>query len=185
MLGMNEIRKGQAIVLEGQPYLVVEAHFLKKQQRRPVVRSKLKHLRTGNLKEHTFMQSDKIAEAQITKRTWQFLYVSDGTYVFMDQETYEQFELSEEVVGEMKVYLLEGQTVMVVMFDGSPVSVELPIKIDRKVIEAPPGVRGDTSNNVTKEATIEGGLKLKVPLFIHEGDMIKIDTRTGQYLERA
>jgi elongation factor P len=185
MLSMNDVRKGKAIVLEGEPYLVMEANFLKKQQRRPVVRSRLKHLKTGNMREHTFMQSDKIEEADITKQKWQFLF-GDGTrFTFMDQATYEQLEFTQDVVGEAARYLLEGQEVDLLLFDGAPVSVLLPIKIERKVIEAPPGVRGDTSGNLVKEVVVEGGVKLKAPLFINEGDVIRLDTRTGDYVERA
>lgn len=182
---MNDVRKGMAIVLEGEPYLVVQADFLKKQQRRPVVRSKLKHLKTGSMREHTFMQSDKIPEADIIRRTWQYLYPSGNAYVFMDQETYEQFELGSDIVGDAAKYLLEGQEAQVVLFDGLPVSIELPIKIQRKVLEAPDAVRGDTSTNVTKDVTIEGGMVIKAPQFIREGDTIRIDTRTGAYVERA
>jgi elongation factor P len=185
MLSMNDVRKGQAIVLEGEPYLVAEAHFLKKQQRRPVVRSRLKHLRSGAMREHTFMQSDKIAEADITKRAWQFIYVNGERFVFMDQETFEQSELGKEVVGEAAQYLLEGQNIDVLLFDGAPVSVDLPVKIERKVVEAPPGVRGDTSGNVMKDIVVEGGVRLKAPLFINEGDTIRVDTRTGTYVERV
>lgn len=185
MLSMNDVRKGKAIVLEGEPYLVMEASFLKKQQRRPVVRSRLKHLKTGNMREHTFMQSDKIEEADITKQKWQFLFGDGTTFTFMDQATYEQLEFTQEVVGEAARYLLEGQEVDLLLFDGNPVSVLLPIKIERKITETAPGVRGDTSANVMKEAKIEGDVTVKVPLFIKEGDSIRIDTRSGEYVERA
>ncbi len=103
----------------------------------------------------------------------------------MDKETYDQIELDTDAVGDVAKFLLEGQEVEMVLFEGQLVSVELPIKINRKVIEAPPGVRGDTSSNVTKEIVIEGGVKMRAPLFIKEGDMIRIDTRNGEYLERA
>lgn len=182
---MNDVRKGVAIVLEGEPYLTMSAEFLRKQQRRPVVRATLKHLGTGRVKEHTFMQSDKIMEANIERKPNQFLYADGNKYTFMDQGTYEQAELGQEVVGEMTRFLLEGQEATLLLFDGAPVAVELPIKIDRKVITAPPGVKGDTSTNVMKEIEVEGGVKVKAPLFIKEGDTIRIDTRSGQYLERA
>lgn len=185
MLSMNDVRKGKAIVIEGEPYLVVEANFLKKQQRRPVVRSKLKHLRSGSMREHTFMQSDKIAEADIAKQTYQFLFASNGRYTFMNQETYEQVELGQDIVGEAAQYLLEGQEADMLLFDDVPISVALPIKIERKVIEAPPGVRGDTSGSVMREIVVEGGVKVRAPLFISEGDTIRVDTRTGEYVERA
>lgn len=185
MLGFNEIRKGKIVVLDDQPFQVLSADFLKKQQRRPVIRCVLRNLRTGQNREHTFMQSDKIQEADIQKKPFQYLYAEGNSLAFMDQATYEQVEIDKDVAGDATQFLLEGQEAEVVLFEGSPVSVELPIKIDRKVIEAPPGVKGDTSTNVTKEVTIEGNVKIKAPLFVNEGDMIRIDTRDGSYVERA
>src|SRR3989344_3530899 len=185
MLSMNEIRKGKVITLEGEPYTVLTAQFSRKQKSRPVVRSTLKHLQSGKTREHTFMQSDKVAEADLEQREWQYLYGSEGQYTFMDQATFEQVELGEDIVGEAAPDLLEGQAAHVGLFEGKPVSVELPIKITRKILEAPPGVRGDTSSNVMKEVVIEGGTTMKAPLFVKAGDTIVIDTRTGEYVERA
>jgi elongation factor P len=185
MLGMNDIKKGRMVVLEGQPFIVMSADFLKKQQRRPVVRAILKHIKTGQNKEHTFMQSDKIAEAEIERRPFQFLYKDESGWQFMDPNTYEQVILSDDVVGEMGKWLVEGQEASLLMFEQQSVLVELPIKIDREVIVAPPGIKGDTSTNVMKEVEIEGGTKVKAPLFIKTGDKIRIDTRTGTYVERA
>jgi elongation factor P len=185
MLGITDIRKGKVIVLDGEPYAVVSAEFLRKQQRRPVVRSQLRHLRTGAVREHSFQQSDKVPEADVAYQKYQFLYKQGAAFVCMDQTTYEQIELTPELVGEAATYLLEGQEVDVVLFEGTPVSIALPIKIDRKVIESPPGVRGDTSGNVMKDVVIEGGTVVKAPLFVSEGDTIKIDTRSGTYVERV
>lgn len=187
MLEFNDIRKGKGkiIVLDGEPYIIVSAEFLRKQQRRPVINTILKHLQTNQTKEHTFQQSDRVEEADIDHSPHQYLYVQDGKYVFMNSQTYEQIEISADTLGDLARFLLEGQEVNIMLFEGSPVSVDMPIKIDRKVIEAPPGVRGDTSSNVTKEIIIEGGVKMRAPLFIKEGDMIRVDTRTGEYLERA
>ena len=186
MLTMNEIRKGAVIIFESEPYVVTSAQFLRKQQRRPVMKTILKHLKTGRTKEHSFQQSDRVDEATIERRVAQYLYKTpEGKRVYMDMATYEQFELGEEAASDSDQFLLEGQEVQIMMFDSRPVSVDMPIKLARKVIEAPPGVRGDTSTNVTKDAMIEGNIKVKVPLFINEGDTIKIDTRTGDYVERA
>jgi elongation factor P len=185
MLEMNDIKKGKMVVLDGQPYVVVSADFLKKQQRRPVVRSVLKNLSTGQTKEHTFMQSDKVEEAEIEREKYQFLYEQSDDWQFMNPDTYEQITLSEGEVGEATRFLIEGQEVELMMFDGHAVMVELPIKIKRRVVVAPPGVKGDTSTNVMKEVQIEGGAKIKAPLFIKDGDKIVIDTRTGEYVERA
>ena len=185
MLGFNDIRKGKIIVLDGSPYIVASSEFLRKQQRRPVMRTILKHLVTGAAKEHSFQQSDKVEEADVLHLTCQYLYQEGGKYVFMDQTQFSQYELDQETVGSMAVFLLEGQEAELVLFDGRPVSVDLPIKIDRKVIEAPPGVRGNTSTNVMKDVMIEGGVKMKAPLFVSAGDVIRIDTRTGTYVEKA
>lgn len=187
MLEFNDIRKGKGkiIVLDGEPYIIVSAEFLRKQQRRPVINTILKHLKTDQTKEHTFQQSDRVEEADIDHSPHQYLYMQDGKYVFMNSQTYEQIEISADTLGDLARFLLEGQEVNIMLFEGSPVSVDMPIKIDRKVIEAPPGVRGDTSSNVTKEIVIEGGVKMRAPLFIKEGDIIRVDTRTGEYLERA
>lgn len=172
-------------MLEGEPYVVVSAEFLRKQQRRPVVRSVLRNIRTGQTKEHSFQQSDKVPEADIERKPFQFLYTNENSWSFMDQETYEQIELSKDAVGDAAQFLLEGQEATLVLFERNPVGVELPIKIDRKVIEAAPGVRGNTSTNVMKEVVVEGNVRVKAPLFIKEGDSIRIDTRTGEYVERA
>lgn len=185
MLTMTEIRKGKMIVLDGEPYQVTQADYLRMQQRRPVMRTILKHIRTNATREHTFQQADKVEEADVGRVPYQYLYADKGTFAFMDQQTFDQVELSKDFVGDAAKYLIEGQVVDVVMFASDPIGIELPIKIERKVIEAAPGVKGDTSSNVTKEILVEGNLKVKAPLFIKEGDSIRIDTRTGTYVERA
>lgn len=185
MLGMTDIKKGRIIVIEGEPYVVVSAEFLRKQQRRPVVRSMLRHLMSGQTREHTFMQSDKVPEADVTRVSFQYLYRAGEAFVFMNQETFDQVELAAEVVGGAAVFLLEGQAVELVLFGGRPVALELPIKIERRVVSAPPGVRGDTSANVMKEVVIEGGATVKAPLFVKESDVIVIDTRTGAYVSKG
>lgn len=185
MLNMNEIRKGQILIFEGEPYQVAAAQFSRKQQRRPVMKTTLKHVKTGKTKEHSYQQSDRVEEANIERRKVQFLFSSAETYTFMDGETYEQTELSKEMVGDTAPYLLEGQEANIVLFENKPMAVEVPVKIDRKVISAPDAVRGDTSNNVTKEIVLEGNLKVRAPMFIKEGEVVRIDTRTGDYLERA
>lgn len=182
---MTEIRKGKLIVLDDEPYQVMSSEYLRKQQRRPVMRTTLRNIRTGATKQHSFQQSDKVTEADVGRLPHQFLYIDGNTYMFMDQESYEQVELSEDIVGDAVPYLIESQAVDLVLYDGEPIGIELPIKVDRKVVEAPPGVKGDTSSNVMKEVVVEGGLKVKAPLFTKAGDSIRIDTRSGVYVERA
>jgi len=185
VLGMNDIRKGRVIVLDDEPYTVVAADFLRKQQRRPVMRTTLKSLRTGQTREHSFQQSDRVPEADVERVTAQFLYQESSQSVFMETQHYEQYEVATEALGDAAQWLLEGMEVELLLFEGAPVSVELPIKIDREVIEAPPGVRGDTSTNVMKEVVVAGPAKVKAPLFVAQGDVIRIDTRTGAYVERV
>lgn len=185
MLSFNEIRKGKIVVLDGQPYVVVSAEFLRKQQRRPVVRSILKHLKTGQTREHSFQQSDKVPEADVEHKQYQFLFAEGETLTFMDQVTYEQLEIQREAIGDTAKFLIDGQEVEIVFFEGKPVTVVLPIKITRTVVEAAPGVKGNTAGSVLKDATVEGGVLVRVPLFITEGDSIIIDTRDGSYVERA
>jgi len=187
MLLFNDIRKGKGkiIVLDGEPYIIVSAEFLRKQQRRPVINTILKHLKTDQTREHTFQQSDRVEEANIDRSPHQYLYMQGDAYVFMNVATYEQIEISADILGDLARFLLEGEEVQIMVFEGNPVSVDMPIKIDRTVIDAPSAVRGDTSSNVTKEIIVEGGVHMRAPLFIKEGDIIRVDTRSGEYLERA
>lgn len=185
VLSFNEIRKGKIIVLDGEPYVVTSAEFLRKQQRRPVIRSVLKHLKTGQTREHSFQQSDKVVEADVETKPYQYLFGDEQRLTFMDQATYEQLELDRSLMGELADFLLDGQEVQIVFFTGNPVTVDLPIKITRTVIETAPGVRGNTAGNVLKDAKIEGGINVRVPAFITDGDKIVVDTRDGSYVERA
>ena len=185
MLGMNDIRKGKIITHEGEPHLVLSAEFSRKQQRRPVMRTQLRNIKTNAVREHTFQQSDQVPEADIARRAAQFLYQQGEQAVFMDQATYEQFEVGSDVTGEAAQFLIEGQEVEIMTFADEPVSIQLPIKVERTVIEAPPGVRGDTSTNVMKEVIVQGGSTVKAPLFVKEGDVIRLDTRDGSYVERV
>lgn len=185
MLTMNDIRQGATITIDNDPWVVVESDFMKKAQRRPVMRSKLRNLRTGQVIQRTFMQGETIPEAEVQKATVQFLYETNGQYTFMNQESYEQYTLNAEQIGDGAKYLYDGMNVSALIYEGAPVAIQLPVKVEVKVIAAAPGVRGDSASNVMKEATIEGGTKIQVPLFIKEGDTVRIDTRTGDYVERA
>lgn len=212
MLTMNDLRVGVTITEAGDPWVVLETDFMKKAQRRPVMRTKIRNLRTGAVKEHTFKQGDSIPEAEVTKAKAQFLYRSGGPstlrgaqghpesdrgatssgsshgddqYTFMDTGTYEQYTVANSVVGGAAAFLREGLTVDLLIFEGSPVAVQLPIKLTMKVVSAPPGVRGDSASNISKEVVVEGDMKIKAPLFVKEGDSIVVDTRTGEYVGKA
>jgi elongation factor P len=185
MLTMNDLRQGATIVEAGDPWVIIESDFMKKAQRRPVMRTKIRNLRTGQVMHKTYKQGDTVPEADVTKAKAQFLYASGDQYTFMDQTSYEQYTMSAEQLGDAAKYLRDGMEVDLVRFEGLPVSVQLPIKIEVKIVSAAPGVRGDSASNIMKEAAIEGGVRVQVPLFIKAGDTIRIDTRTGEYVERA
>jgi elongation factor P len=185
MLTISDIKTGLIIEYQEDPCKILSKQFTKVAQRRPVVACKLENLISGKVIPHTFQQSEKIKEAEIEKKPTQFLYQEKGTLFFMDPQTYEQFSLSKEQTGQIQNYLKEGTEVEILYFKEKPIKIELPIKIDLKVTKAQPGVKGDSAQAGTKEVECETGLKVQVPLFIKEGDMIKVDTRDGNYLERA
>ena len=185
MLTMNDLRVGVTITEAGDPWVVLETDFMKKAQRRPVMRTKMRNLRTGAVKEQTFKQGDSIAEAEVAKVKAQFLYGGDDQYTFMDTGTYEQYTVAQGAVGSAAAFLHEGLAVELLTFEGSPIAVQLPIKLTMKVISAPPGVRGDSASNISKEVVLEGDIKVKAPLFVKEGDSIVVDTRTGEYMGKA
>jgi len=182
---MNDLRQGATLVEGGDPWVVVESDVMKKAQRRPVMRTKIRNLRTGQVIHKTYKQGDSIPEADVTKSKAQFLYESNGLYTFMDQATYEQYALTREQIGEGAKFLQGEMGVDLISFGGSPVAVLLPVKVELKVVAAAPGIRGDSASNIMKEATLDGDLHVQVPLFIKEGDTVRIDTRTGEYVERV
>lgn len=150
------------------------------------VRSRLKSLKTGKVMENTFKADETIEFVEMDRKKTQYLYGTATEYTFMDMQTYEQFSVNAEVLGDYAKYLKEGmEVVLLIDQNGTPVTVDFPKKVTLKVTEAPPSVRGDTSGNVTKEITLENGLKTKTPLFIKEGDEVIINTETGEYVERA
>ena len=149
------------------------------------IRTKLKHIKTGAIIEKVFGSNDSFKPPDMQFKTMQFLYENGGEYTFMDVETFEQLVITEENLGDTKWYLIDNDEYKVVFLDGAPISVDLPTSVIMEVIETEPSVRGDTVSNVTKPAKIQTGLEVKVPPFVKEGDKIKIDTRTGDYLERA
>ena len=185
-ISYGDLRKGMAIELDGEPYVVVEYERTKMQQRAPVMRIKFRALRTGQQMERTFQGYDvKLSPASVERRTAQYIYSEDNLYYFMDTESFEQFPLSEDQIEAHLEYLVDQTTVDLVLYRGAPVALELPTAVDLKVVETPPGFRGDTAQGAIKPATLQTGLVVQVPLFINEGEMVKVDTRTGQYLSRA
>ena len=185
MLGITEIKSGKNILWEGSPYVVMHAEHSKTGRAGAVLRTKLKNLLTGNVLEKTFNGSDKVDEADMSKTKAQYLYPEHDGFVFMDTSSYDQFSLPKDVVGEANLYLLEGTEVTVLNFNDTPVNIELPIKVTLTVVEAPPGIKGDTAGTGGKVVKMETGLKVSVPLFINEGDKLIINTEKGEYVSRA
>lgn len=186
VIGVGEVRKGVNIELDGEPYQVLEFSSHKMQQRAPVIRLRLRELRTGRSVDRTFSGYDvKLNMAQVEHRSAQYLYNDDAFYYFMDTRTYDQYPLTREQLGEASHYLKEQVEVEVVFFREEPITVELPTFVELEVVDTPPGVKGDTAQGGTKPATLETGLTVTVPLFVNNGGVIRVDTRTGEYLERA
>lgn len=184
MYSITELKKGTLIQLDGKPYRVVD--YAQKVMGRggSIVNVRLKSLLDGAVIPKTFKGSDKLEPAQVENKTVQYLYNDGSTYYFMDEITFEQFELPQSLVEHATSYLKEGQTVQLQFFNGKVINVELPNNLYLEVQYTEDVVKGDTTSSVMKDATLETGLELKVPAFIKIGDVVKVDTRTGEYLER-
>jgi elongation factor P len=185
MLSTTDFRKGLRIKLEGDIYYIVDFQHARTAQRRAFVRTKLKNIKTGAVLEKTFSAGETFEEPDFEEKTMQYLYSGEKEYYFMDTKTYEQTSLTEDQLGEYKWYLMENKQYKVMFFEGQPVSVDIPASVILKIISTEPAIKGDSVTNITKNATLETGLVVKVPLFVNEGEYVKIDTRTNEYIERA
>jgi elongation factor P len=185
MLSTTDFRKGLKIKLEGDIYYVVDFQHARTAQRRAFVRTKLKNIKTGAVLEKTFAAGETFEEPDFEEKKMQYLYSADKEYHFMDSKTYEQTILTEDQLGDYKWYLKENAEYKVMFFEGQPVNVDLPASVVLKIVSTEPAVKGDSVTNITKGATLESGLVVKVPLFVNEGESVKIDTRTNEYIERA
>ena len=185
MISTAEFRNGSRIELEGDPYYIVEFQHVKPGKGGAFVRTKLKNYRTGNVIDRTFRSGERLPEPDMEERDMQFLYSSGDSYSFMDTETFEQFTYERKQLGENVDLLKEDTVVKVLIHDHAPIAVELPIFIQLKVTETDPGIRGDTASGGTKPAIVETGAVIKVPLYLEVGEVIKIDTRTREYVERV
>ncbi|MGH7324664.1 MAG: elongation factor P [Candidatus Rokuibacteriota bacterium] len=179
-----EFRKGLRIVFDGQPYAIVDFQHVKPGKGGAFVRTKLKHMRLGTVIDNTFRSGEKVERVDFEEKRMQFLY-RDDRYHFMDTETYEQVSLSEHEVGDAREYLTENMEVEVLYIDGAPTAIELPNFVELAITKTEPGVRGDTAQGGSKPATLQTGAVIQVPLFLNEGDVVKVDTRTGEYLGRV
>jgi elongation factor P len=180
-----DFRPGMAIRMDGNLWTVVEFQHVNPGNWRAFVRAKLKSLKSGKVVEIRFRAGESIDAVRIETKEYQYLYRDGSGLVFMDKETFDQINVQEEVVGEGAQFLKESETVEI-MFNGEEiVALDMPVNVALKVVETPPGVRGDTATGAQKPAKVETGAMVNVPLFINEGDMIKVDTRTGNYIERV
>lgn len=185
MISTSDFRIGMRIAIEGEPYYVVDFQRSQTGRGRANVWTKLKNIRTGQVVERTFTSGESFEIPDFSHKRTQYLYNSGDEWFFMDTETFDQFSLNKEQLGEYTPYLKENGEYVILYFEGKPINLDMPTSVVLKVISCEPSVRGDTVSNITKGATLETGLEVKVPNFIKEGDSIKIDTRTGKYLERA
>jgi elongation factor P len=179
-----EFKKGLKIQLDGEPYSIVDFQHVKPGKGGAFVRTKLKHMKLGRVIDNTFRAGEKVELVDFEEKPMQYLY-RDDRYHFMDLETYDQISLSEEEVGDTRDFLKENIEVEILFIDGSPVTVELPNFIELRIVKTDPGVRGDTATGGSKPATLETGAVVQVPLFLNEGDVVKVDTRSGEYLSRV
>ena len=185
MIDAGELRKGAAIDLDGEVYQILEYQHVKMQQRQPVVKLKLRDVRTGNVTERNFQSGDKVTTVFLEHRPVQYLYSDGDLYYFMDNESYEQIMLTYTQIGESTNYLKEGLMLEILTCKGDAVAIELPSSVELQVTETEPGFKGDRATAGTKTARLETGATTQVPLFINTDDIIKVNTRTGEYVEKA
>ena len=185
MYSTAEFKKGLKIEIDGSPYTIVDFQHVKPGKGGAFVRTKMKNLLSGRVLDQTFRSGERVKKPDLMEREMQYLYREGDSYCLMDNETYEQIMLTGEQVGDARLYLTENMNLKVLIFNQQPVAVDLPNFVELTVAQAEPGVRGDTASGGTKPATLESGAVIQVPLFINEGDRLKVDTRTGTYIERV
>lgn len=185
MIPVTQLRKGVVFEEDGQLWRVLEYDHYKPGRGNAIIRTKLRNLRTNATVSRTFLSGATVQDVRLEHRTVQFLYGDGEYYHFMDVETYEQPMLSAEALSDVLPYLKEGITIDLELYEGEPVGIEMPITVDLLVTDAPPGYAGDTATGATKQVTLETGMTLEVPLFINTGDVVRVDTRTGEYLTRV
>lgn len=186
MVSAGDLRRGTKILFKGEPYTVLEFQHVKPGKGPAYMRTKMKNLISGLVHEETFRTEDKLETPDLTYKEMLFIYKEDGLYNFLDQETYEQVAFNKEQLGDVVDFMKEQAVYTVLYFGERPIAVNPPLHMELKVVDAPPGVRGDTAQGgATKSVTLESGVVLQVPLFVEEGDLIKVDTRDYKYIERV
>lgn len=185
MISSNDFRPGVTIELNGDPCQVIEFQHVKPGKGAAFVRTKIKNLKTGSTTEMTFRGGEKVPKAILDRRQMQYLYFDGDSYVFMDNETYDQINLTLDQLDGGEKYLKENMSCQINLYKGNVLGVELPNTVELEVTETEPGIKGDTASGGTKPATLETGVTVNVPFFINTGDVLRVDTRTGEYIERA
>ncbi len=185
MISTGDLRRGLVIEIDGEIWQVLEYHHIKMGRGSAQIRIKLRNIKRGQTVERTFQAGEKWPRAYLEQRQVQFLYAEDSEYHFMDTQSYEQFSMTRETLGDSALYLTEGMVVDRTSYEGETIGVELPVTVELKVLETEPGFAGDTQSGAHKPATVESGLVVQVPLFVDAGDTIRIDTRTGEYQTRV
>ena len=185
VVNTNQFKSGMAIEIDGEPYTIVESQHVKPGKGGAFVRTKVRSIKTGNVLDKTFRAGEKFTRMDTRSRTLQYLYSTETEVVLMDPESYEQLSVSPGMAEEAMKWVVENMDVQVFYLDGAPIDVEAPTTVELTITHTEPGLRGDTAQGGTKPATLETGVAIQVPLFIEQGERIKVDTRTGEYLSRA
>jgi elongation factor P len=181
----TEFRNGLKIEIDGEPYAIVEFQHVKPGKGGAFVRTKMKSLKSGNVIDRTFRSGEKVDVPELEEKTMQYLYAADKDRVLMDTTSYEQISMSEKQLGDSVNYLKENMEIKVLYFKGQPINIDIPMFVELKIARTDPGVRGDTASGGSKPATLETGAVVKVPFYLNEGDVVKIDTRSGIFIERV
>lgn len=185
MIDVNELRSGVTFELDGELFKVIEYSHHKPGRGKATIRTRVRNLRTGSVLEKSFISSDKVQDVRLDYRQCQFLYSDGRRYHFMDNDTYEQPALTEEAIGDAVNYLKENMEVKLTFYGSEPLDIDLPTTVDLDVVQADMAVKGDTATGATKSVTTETGLSVQVPLFVETGDVIRVDTRSGEYVTRV
>ena len=185
MYSTNEFRKGLKVEIDGEPFVIVDYQHVKPGKGNAFVRTKLKSLITGNVLDKTFKSGEKVNRPDLEAKSVQYLYRDGQDFIFMDNQTYDQFSVPADHLGEAAKFMKENMDAELLFYKGKAIDIQIPTFLNFKVTKTEPGIRGDTVSGATKPAEIESGAIVQVPLFIEEGDVIKVDTRTGKYVERV
>jgi len=185
VISTSDFRKGAKIEYKGAPHEILDFQHVKMGRGGAIVRTKLRNLKTGSIFDETFKGGERFETPDLEEKSMQYLYNDGEQYYFMDNESYEQIPLSESQLGDARKFIKENMIVTILFYKGEPLTVELPIFVELKIVKTDPGVRGDTASGGSKPAVLETGLTVKVPFHLNEGDIIKVDTRTSEYIERV